>query len=89
MESTSRPRLTAAEWKSFRIGREIHQAVVAEGRAEGVHAYLYHAPDGRAWFEKYDPKAHKASRVFTRGLAERIKSNREHLKVYAKYYVYY
>lgn len=78
-------RFTAAELRSIAIGRSIHEAVVDEGRREGVFAYLYHDGKGRAWFEKYDRAARKISRKFSPELMERMKRHRDDMKVYARY----
>ena len=76
---------TAQERRSIEIGRSIHEAVVDEGRREGVFAYLYHDGKGRAWFEKYDRAAGKISRRFSPELMERMKLYKDDLKVYARY----
>ena len=76
---------SAAELRSIKIGRSIHEAVVDEGRREGVFAYLYHDGKGRAWFEKYDRAARKISRRFSPELMERMKLHKDDLKVYARY----
>lgn len=83
--SDKRFRWSADEWRSIDIGHKIHQAVIEEGRAEGVFAYLYHSPDGRAWFEKYDRATKTVSRKFSQALAKRMIANRDHLRVYARY----
>lgn len=83
--SFERRGFTAQERRSIEIGRSIHEAVVDEGRREGVFAYLYHDGKGRAWFEKYDRAARKISRKFSPELAARMRQHKDDLKIYARY----
>lgn len=66
-------------------GQAIHEAVKAEGRRLGVHAYLTTDWQGHFWFEKYDPKTKEFSRRFDPELQDRIYRRREDLRIYAKW----
>lgn len=86
MDSTSNKprRWTGTELDMVKVGQEIHEAVVDEGRREGVFAYLVR--DGRrGWFEKYDRRTREIHRRFSPTLAARIKANRDALKLYVEY----
>lgn len=86
MDSTSNKprRWTETELAMVKVGQEIHEAVVDEGRREGVFAYLVR--DGRrGWFEKYDRRKKERHRRFSPTLAARIKANRDELKLYVEY----
>ena len=86
MDSTSNKprRWTLNELDLVNVGQEIHEAVVDEGRREGVFAYLVR--DGRrGWFEKYDRRTKELHRRFSPALAARIKANRDALKLYVEY----
>ena len=86
MDSTSNKprRWTLNELDLVKVGQEIHEAVVDEGRREGVFAYLVR--DGRrGWFEKYDRRTKELNRRFSPTLAARIKANRDALKLYVEY----
>lgn len=74
-----------SESRAIEVGWRIHQAVIAEGRREGVFAYLYHSPDGRAWFEKYDRKTKEVHRRFSAEVAAMIKGHVAELKIYARW----
>ena len=76
-----------SESRAIEMGWRIHQAVIAEGRREGVFAYLYHSPDGRAWFEKFDRKTKEVHRRFSPEVAAMIKGHVAELKVYARHQV--
>ena len=77
--------ISSSERRSIEIGREIHEAVVEEGRREGVFAYLYHDGQGRAWFEKYDRRTKEIHRRFSPELAARMRKHVDDLKVYARH----
>ena len=77
--------MSTSESKAIEVGWRIHQAVIAEGRREGVFAYLYHSPDGRAWFEKYDRKTKEVHRRFSAEVAAMIKGHVAELKIYARW----
>lgn len=77
---------TEADRRSIEIGAKIHQAVIDEGRREGVLAYMYQSEDGRSWFEKYDRRTKTLTRNFSSELADRMKRHRADLKIYAEYY---
>ena len=86
MDSTSNKprRWTRNELALVKVGQEIHEAVVDEGRREGVFAYLVR--DGRrGWFEKYDRRTKELHRRFSPALAARIRANRDALKLYVEY----
>lgn len=83
--SSERRGFTDQERRAIEIGRSIHEAVVEEGRREGVFAYLYHDGQGRAWFEKYDRSARKISRKFSPELADRMRRHKDELRIYARY----
>lgn len=86
MDSTSNTprRWTETEIAMVKVGQEIHESVVDEGRREGVFAYLVR--DGRrGWFEKYDRRKKECHRRFSPTLAARIKANRDALKLYVEY----
>ena len=76
--------MSTSEGQAIEVGWRIHQAVIAEGRREGVFAYLYHSPDGRAWFEKYDRKTKEVHRRFSAEVAAMIKGHVAELKIYAR-----
>ena len=76
--------MSISESQAIEVGWRIHQAVIAEGRREGVFAYLYHAPDGRAWFEKFDRKTKEVHRRFSPEVAAMIKGHVAELKIYAR-----
>lgn len=78
--------ISTSERQAIEVGYRIHQAVIAEGRREGVFAYLYHSPDGRAWFEKYDRKTKEVHRRFSQKVAAMIRGHVAELKVYARWY---
>lgn len=82
----SKPR-TKAELDSISIGYQIHQAVIAEGRREGVQAFLDHdiIGTGKLPFMKWDPKTKELHRRFSKALADRIKEHVADLKVYFEY----
>ena len=75
--------------RSVEIGLAIHQAVVDEGRREGVFAYLTRDENGRAFFQKYDPKANGGNGEFhsrfSKSLADRIICHREDLRAYVRW----
>lgn len=80
--------MSTSEGQAIEVGWRIHQAVIAEGRREGVFAYLYHSPDGRAWFEKYDrklPRNQRVHRRFSPEVAAMIKGHVAELKIYARW----
>lgn len=77
--------MSTSEGQAIEVGWRIHQAVIAEGRREGVFAYLYHSPDGRAWFEKYDRKTKEVHRRFSAEVAAMIKGHVAELKIYARW----
>lgn len=77
--------ISSSERRSIEIGREIHAAVVEEGRREGVFAYMYHDGQGRAWFEKYNKRTKEVYRRFSPELAARMRKHKDDLKVYARY----
>lgn len=78
---------TPAELESIRIGYEIHRDVLAEGGREGVYSDLDHdlIGSGKLPFVKFDHRTGETHRRFSKPLAERIKANAEHLKVYFEY----
>ena len=76
--------MSISESQAVEVGWRIHQAVIAEGRREGVFAYLYHSPDGRAWFEKFDRKTKEVHRRFSPEVAAMIKGHVAELKIYAR-----
>ncbi len=75
--------------KAIEIGLAIHRAVVDEGRREGVFAYLTRDEYGRAFFQKYDPKANGGKGEFhsrfSNTLADRIVIHREDLRLYVRW----
>ena len=75
--------------KAIEIGLAIHRAVVDEGRREGVFAYLTRDENGRAFFQKYDPKANGGKGEFhsrfSKTLADRIVIHREDLRLYVRW----
>ena len=93
--SDSRPRYSASEMRSIRIGYAIHRKVCDEGARESegrqpgakVFAYLDHdlIGSGRLPFVKYDQSTHEISRKFSAALAKEIKDHVEDLKVYFRY----
>ena len=78
---------TPAELESIRIGYEIHRDVLAEGGREGVYSDLDHdlIGSGKLPFVKFDHRTGETHRRFSKPLAERIKANAWHLKVYFEY----
>lgn len=72
--------------RAIDVGMEIHRAVVEEGRREGVFAYLTRDEKGRAFFQKYDPKANGGKGEFhsrfSKELAGRIIVHRQELRQY-------
>ena len=77
------------EGKAIDIGIAIHRAVVDEGRREGVHAYLTRDERGRAFFQKYDPKANGGRGEFhcrfSKALADKIIIHRDDLRGYVRW----
>ena len=71
-----------AERRAYMVGKAIHEAVIAEGRSEGVWAYLFHAADGRGWFEKYNPVTKERSRKFSPDLTRRMREHKDELHIY-------
>lgn len=90
MISYSEPFAATARRRLVDLGHSIAQAVVEEGRREGVFAYLYHWQDERgewhARFEKYDRRAGRVSCRFSSGLATRIRANAEAVRAYARWW---
>lgn len=71
----------------FTIGYGIHQAVIAEGKREGVWANLDHEliGSGKLPFVKFDERTKETHRRFSKELAERIRTHRDELRVYFAY----
>lgn len=93
--SDSRPRYSASEMRSIRIGYAIHRKVCDEGARESegrqpgakVFAYLDHdlIGSGKLPFVKWDEKTKEVSRKFSKELAASIRNHVEDLKIYFEY----
>lgn len=84
-----------ADRLAIEVGRQIHLAVVDEGRREGVWAYLCDDGNGHAWFEKCEKaevrdgvivkKPGLPYRRFSPELAARIRQHKEELRIYVEW----
>ena len=91
---SDKPR-SKADWRSIEIGHAIHMEVVAEGRREGVWAYLYHDGKGQAWFEKSKPAVFRDGKLieragvpyrrFSPALVEKMRRHKDELRIYARW----